>query len=226
MYVGETGVARVIQRACEVMRDQRTDDVRGYGAIDLPTLQKYVNFHFSVSEDLFGAEQSTNAANYFTQGLKGRYQESRLKDDHQLRDDPYRVLQLRDGSLGMTEVPALVAINERLRDDYIVDCQRGVDRWNKVIRDHGIDFEIRLPHRAFHRKIGQFANLPVSPDGRLLDAAEWTRREHEWLPCQADHEYVQSLMEQVTEPGRYARWIAPPRIGINNQPIDFPYVRL
>ena len=226
MYVGETGVARVIQKACDVMREHKTDDVRKFGAIDLPTMQKYVNFHFSVSADLFGSEISTNAANYFTQGLKGRYLEARIKDDHELKSDPYSIIQWRDGALAQTEVPALTAINERLRDDYIVDCQRGVDRWNKLIADAGIDFTIKLPHRAFHRAIGQFANLPVTPAGRVLDAAAFAARHDEWLPNQQDHDYVQSLMEQVVEPGRYARWIAPPRLGINNQPVDFPYVRM
>ncbi len=226
MYVGETGVARVIQKACDVMREHKTDDVRKFGAIDLPTLQKYVNFHFSVSEDLFGSEISTNAANYFTQGLKGRYLESRIKDDHELKSDPYSITQWRDGALSQIEVPALTAINERLRDDYIVDCQRGVDRWNKLIADAGIDFTIKLPHRAFHRAIGQFANAPVTPEGRVIDAATFAARQDEWLPNDSDHEYVKSLMEQVIEPGRYARWIAPPRLGINNQPIDFPYVRM
>jgi benzoyl-CoA 2,3-dioxygenase component B len=226
MYVGETGVARVIQKACDVMREHKTDDVRKFGAIDLPTLQKYVNFHFSVSEDLFGSEISTNAANYFTQGLKGRYLESRIKDDHELKSDPYSITQWRDGAISQIEVPALTAINERLRDDYIVDCQRGVDRWNKLIADAGIDFTIKLPHRAFHRAIGQFANVPVTPEGRVIDAATFAARQDEWLPNDSDHEYVKSLMEQVIEPGRYARWIAPPRLGINNQPIDFPYVRM
>ncbi|MGE0482703.1 MAG: benzoyl-CoA 2,3-epoxidase subunit BoxB [Gammaproteobacteria bacterium] len=226
MYVGETGVARVIQRACDIMREHKTDDVRKFGGIDLPTIQKYVNFHFSVSEDLFGAEQSTNAANYFTQGLKGRYMESHIKDDHQLKDQPYRVTELADGGIRETEIAALTAINERLRDDYITDCQRGVERWNKVIRDAGIDFEITLPHRAFHRQIGQFSTVHVSPEGRLVDDATWAARAHEWLPGESDHEYVQSLMRQVTAVGEFAPWIAPPRIGINNQPREFPYVKL
>ncbi|MEQ8661359.1 MAG: benzoyl-CoA 2,3-epoxidase subunit BoxB, partial [Gammaproteobacteria bacterium] len=130
------------------------------------------------------------------------------------------------GELRAGDVPALTAINERLRDDYIADCQRGVDRWNKLIRDAGIDFEIRLPHRAFHRQIGALADAHVTPTGEVLDAATWAAREHDWLPAQADHEYVRSLMRQVTEPGRFASWIAPPRLGINNQPIEFPYVKL
>ena len=226
MYVGETGVARVIQKACDIMREHRTDDVRKHGGIDLPTLQKYVNFHFSVSTDLFGAERSTNAANYFTQGLKGRYQEARIADDHQLKDEPYSVIQCSDGKLASTEVLALTSINERLRDDYIADCQRGVDRWNKLIAEAGIDFKIKLPHRAFHRQIGAFSDLCVTPEGAVIDAETWSRRAADWLPAGSDHDYVKSLMEQVTEPGKFARWIAPPRLGINNQTLDFSYVKL
>jgi benzoyl-CoA 2,3-dioxygenase component B len=225
MYVGETGITRVVQKACDIMREHKTDDVRKHGGIDLPTLQKYVNFHFSVSEDLFGAEQSTNAANYFTQGLKGRYQEARIADDHQLKDVAYTVTRHADGTLRQVEVPALTSINERLRDDYIADCQRGVDRWNKLIAETGVDFKIKLPHRAFHRQIGAFAGSHVTPEGKIIDAASWSARAHEWLPVAADQDYVKSLMEQVTEPGRYAGWIAPPRLGINHQAPDFPYVK-
>ncbi|MGR9090860.1 MAG: benzoyl-CoA 2,3-epoxidase subunit BoxB, partial [Gammaproteobacteria bacterium] len=226
MYVGETGVSRVVQRACDIMRNKKTDDVRLHGGIDLPTLQKYINFHFSVSEDLFGSERSTNAANYYTAGLKGRYQESRLADDHLLRDEPYSVTVVADGHLIEREESALAVVNERLRDDYIADCQRGVDRWNKIIADNGIDFEFKLPHRAFHRQIGEFADINATPSGQIIDAASWRARTDEWLPNDVDHEYVQSLMVQVTEPGEFASWVAAPRIGINNQPINYPYVTM
>jgi len=115
---------------------------------------------------------------------------------------------------------------EILRDDYIADCQRGVDRWNKLIKEAGIDFGIRLPHRAFNRRIGAFADAHVTPDGEVIDAASWAARAAEWLPADTDREYVGSLMEQVTEPGKFARWIAPPRLGINHQALDFPYLKL
>ena len=69
MFVGETGVARIVQRACELMREHRTDDVRKQGGIDLPMLQRYINFHYSVSLDLFGSEVSTNAASFFANGI-------------------------------------------------------------------------------------------------------------------------------------------------------------
>jgi len=225
MFVGETGVGRVVQRACEIMREHATDDVRRHGGIDLPTLQKYLNFHCSVSLDLFGSEISTNAANFYTGGLKGRFEETKKDDDHVLKDASYRVTALDGERIVERDEPALTSLNERLRDDYVVDCQRGVKRWNEVIRRHGIDVELRLPHRAFHRAIGNFADVRVAPDGRVVSQAEWDARHAEWLPTDADRAYIASLMTPVTEPGKFANWIAPPARGINGQPIDFVYVR-
>lgn len=225
MFVGETGVGRVIQRTCEVMRDFKTDDVRKHGVIDLPTLQKYLNFHFSVSIDLFGSEISTNAANYYTMGIKGRFDETRISDDHKLTDAAYKVLEVDGDGFREKEEAALTALNERLRDDYVADCARGVMRWNQIIKRHGIDFELKLPHRAFHRQIGQFSELRVAPNGRIISQAEWDARHHEWLPTDADRTYVISLMTPVTQPGKFANWVAPPARGINNQPVDFEYVR-
>jgi benzoyl-CoA 2,3-dioxygenase component B len=147
MFVGESGVMRIVQRACEVMRELRTDDparVRAAGAIDLPTLQKFINFHYSVSLDLFGQELSTNGANYFTSGLKGRFHEARLDDDHRLLDATWPVNLPKDGVIVVEETPALLAINERLRDDYIADSQRGLNRWNRVLQKYGIDVALTL----------------------------------------------------------------------------------
>ena len=226
MFVGETGVGRVVQRTCELMRERKTDDVRRHGAIDLPTLQKYLNFHYSVSLDLFGSEISTNAANFYTMSLKGRFEETKKNDDHRLQDATYPVTEQDGETMTVREQPALQSLNERLRDDYIADCQRGLDRWNRIIKEHGIDFEFRLPHRAFHRKIGTFADVRVSPEGRLLTEAEWGPKKRQWLPTPEDEAYVQSLMQPVTERGTFATWIAPPARGVNSQPVDFDYVRL
>ncbi len=225
MFVGETGISRVLQRTCEIMRDFKTDDVRKHGVIDLPTLQKYLNFHFSVSLDLFGSEISTNAANYYTMGIKGRFEESRIDDDHKLSDAVYKVLEPHGDGFREKEEAALIALNERLRDDYVADCARGVMRWNQVIKRAGIDFELKLPHRAFHRQIGQFSELRVDPAGRIVSQAEWDARHHAWLPTEEDRLYVISLMRPVTEIGKFANWIAPPARGINNMPVDFEYVR-
>ncbi|HSF04376.1 MAG TPA: benzoyl-CoA 2,3-epoxidase subunit BoxB [Methylomirabilota bacterium] len=226
MFVGESGVGRIVQRACDLMRQHRTDDVRAHGGIDLAMIQRYINFHYSVSLDLFGSEISTNAANYYTMGLKGRFEEGKKDDDHVLQAATYPVTVLEGDRVVVKEMPALVALNERLRDDYIADCQRGVDRWNAIIKKHGIDVELRLPHKGFHRAIGAFAEARISPDGRVITEAEWNARKEEWLPTERDQVYVASLMVPVVEPGRFAGWIAPPPRGINGQPIDFQYVRL
>ena len=84
------------------MNQLKTDDpaaVRAAGVIDLPTIQRYLNFHYSVTIDLFGADQSSNAAIFYGSGLKGRYEESKRTDDHQLKNDTYRVLTVDNGRL-------------------------------------------------------------------------------------------------------------------------------
>jgi benzoyl-CoA 2,3-dioxygenase component B len=226
MFVGETGIGRIIQRTCELMKEHKTDDVRALGAIDLPTMQKYLNFHFSVSLDLFGQEASTNAANYYTQGVKGRFLETRIDDDHLLTGSSYEIETVESGAIVKKSVPALAALNERLRQDYIEDCARGVLRWNKIIEKAGINFEMKLPHRGFDRRIGAFAGQFVSPDGRMLSEAEWKANESKWLPTAEDRAYITSLMgPAVVQPGKYAHWIAPPARGINGQANDFEYVR-
>ena len=101
--------------------------------IDLPTIQKKLNLHYTLSLDLFGQEVSTNAANAFNSGIKGRYMESRIEDDHRLTNDSYKVWDIENGQLVQRSVPALTAINMRLRDDYTRDASGGVGRWNKII---------------------------------------------------------------------------------------------
>ncbi len=228
MFVGENGVARIVQRTCEVMNALGTDDparVRATGAIDFGTLQRYLNFHYSVTIDLFGADQSSNAATFFGTGLKGRYEEGRRSDDHRLTDGHYKVLEVVDGRLVEKEVPMLNALNEVLRDDFIRDSEGGVGRWNKVIEKAGIPFRLKVPHKAFHRQIGALAGVRVSPDGRPVDDAEWAANEPQWLPTGEDRAFVASLMGRVVEPGKFAGWIAPPRVGVDRKPLDFEYVR-
>jgi benzoyl-CoA 2,3-epoxidase subunit B len=228
MFVGESGVSRVIARTCAAMNELKTDDVsalRAAGVIDLPTIQRYLNFHFSVTVDLFGADESSNAATFYSTGLKGRYEEGKRSDDHALKGQTYKVLLVQNGALVEKEVPMLNALNEVLRDDYIKDSVAGVERWNKVIDKAGIPFKLTVPHKAFHRNIGALSGAKVSPDGRVLSDAEWNAKKNEWLPSGEDRAFVQSLMGRVVEPGKFANWIAPPVMGINRQPVDFEYVR-
>jgi benzoyl-CoA 2,3-dioxygenase component B len=210
------------------MKQLGTDDpakIRAAGAIDLPTIQRYLNFHFSVTIDLFGADQSSNAATFYTAGLKGRFEEAKRNDDHVLQGMTYPVLQVAEGRLATHEAPMLNALNEVLRDDYIKDSIAGVERWNRVIEKAGLGFRLKVPHKAFHRKIGALSQLRVSPDGRVIGEAEWNANVGEWLPSADDRAFVASLMGRVVEPGKFANWIAPPAVGINRQPVDFEYVR-
>jgi benzoyl-CoA 2,3-dioxygenase component B len=232
MFVGETGVTRVIQKTCEAMKEAGITDpydiaaIRKLGVIDLPTIQKKANLHFSLTLDLFGNEISTNAANAFHSGIKGRFREDRLKDDHQLESDTYPVLRLVDGKISNVEVLALSALNMRLRDDYVVDCNVGVGRWNKVIEGFGIPFQIKLPSVAFHRHIGEFAKIKADVDGNLLTDAEWDKRRGEFLPSDGDKEFIEGLMQPEMEIGKFASWISAPKVGIDNKPGDFEYVKI
>jgi benzoyl-CoA 2,3-dioxygenase component B len=228
MFVGESGVGRIIQRTCEVMSQHKVSDptqVRAHGVIDLPTLQRYVNFHSSVTMDLFGSDVSSNAATFYTTGLKGRFEESRIADDHLLKDQTYQVLEPVGDALVAREAPALNALNEKLRDDFVKDSVAGVGRWNRIIQKAGIDFQLTVPHKAFNRRIGPLAGLKVSPDGRVVSETEWLARVGQWLPTEEDRAFVHSLMGRVIEPGKFANWIAPPAVGINKQPVNFEYVR-
>ena len=226
MFVGATGVGRVVQRTLELMREHDTDDVHPHGGLNLDLIQRYLNFHCSVSLDLFGAETSTNAANYFAAGLKGRFGEERRDDDHVLRDATRLVPEATGEGIGSREVTQLAALNETLREDYIDDCQKGLDRWNRSITEAGVDFELRLPHIGFNRNVGTFRNHHVSPDGRLVSDDDWNANAAEWLPSDDDKAHVTSLQVSVTEPGKMAGWVAPPATGINRKPLEFDYVRL
>ena len=226
MFVGATGLGRVVQRTCDVMVEHDTDDVRPFGVIDLPTLQKYINFHYAVSLDLFGAEASTNGANFYAGGLKGRFDESSYSDDHVLTSDTFACTEVVGGALSTVERPSLQVVNLQLRDAYSEDCAKGLRRWNRTIAEAGIDIELTLPHPGFNRSVGTFAPHHVSPDGRLLTDTEWDAAVGDWLPSDDDRDYVHSLMTPVYEPGRMAGWIAPPARGINTRPVEYDYVRL
>jgi benzoyl-CoA 2,3-dioxygenase component B len=232
MFVGETGVGRTIQRTCEAMREAGVEDagniatVRALGVVDLPTIQKKINLHYSLSLDLFGSEVSTNAANFYNAGLKGRFHETRIADDHRLTSATYPVAKFVDGAIKLVDEPALTALNMRLRDNYTTDCAKGIERWNKIIEKNGVAFRLKLPHTAFHRQIGEFRNVKATPNGELLDDASWAKQRDAYLPSAEDGAFIESLMTPQMEPSRFASWIAPPKVGIDNKPGDFEYVKI
>jgi benzoyl-CoA 2,3-dioxygenase component B len=136
------------------------------------------------------------------------------------------VLRLVDGQIVKVDAPALSALNMRLRDDYVVDCNVGVARWNKVIEASGIPFQIKLPSVAFHRHIGEFAKIHADVDGNLMTDAEWEKKRADFLPSDGDKDFIEGLMQPEMEIGKFASWIAPPKVGIDNKPGDFEYVKI
>ncbi|HEX7154242.1 MAG TPA: benzoyl-CoA 2,3-epoxidase subunit BoxB [Thermoanaerobaculia bacterium] len=228
MFVGDTGIGRVVRRTVELMNELRTDDpakVRAAGGIDLLTIQKYMNFWFSSALDLFGSEISSNAASYFANGLKGRPDES-LYDEHEAHGDYTIDMPDANGGVRTETVSLRNAMNEVMRASYIRDCENGVRRWNGIIKKGGVDFELRLPSARFRRTVGGWANVPTDPAGNPISGEAFAAGLSQWVPTPEDRAFVMSLMKPVNEPGKVANWIAPPDRGINNLPVDYEYVRV
>jgi benzoyl-CoA 2,3-dioxygenase component B len=217
-----------VDRTAKLMAEHKKehpDQVRALGVIDLPTMQRYLNLWYSVSLDLFGGEISSNAAGFFAAGLKGRPKEEQF-EEHRALAGTYALDVPKEGRFETQAVPLRNAMNEVMRDAYIEDCQRGVDRWNRAIAAHGISFELRLPSRRFHRRVGIYAGTHADPSGAALDAAAWEARGSGWLPSNADAAFVRSLMgSAVLDPRQMANWISAPKQGIKGRPVDFEYVR-
>ncbi|MCH2278331.1 MAG: benzoyl-CoA 2,3-epoxidase subunit BoxB [Vicinamibacterales bacterium] len=227
MFVGETGISRILERTCQLMKESRglAEDVRRQGGIELEMIQRHLNFWFSRSLDLHGSEVSSNAASYFANVLKGRAREETY-EDHRITDAVYELEVYEDGRLSRQEVPMRNAMNEVLRDWYCGDCLAGVERWNKILEQYGFSDRLHLPDRKFGRGIGIFSGFYFDPKGNPVSAKEWERCKNDWLPAQADKDYLKSIMvEPVYKPGVFANYIAPPRRGINRMPIDYEYVR-
>jgi len=226
MFVGDTGLSRVVRRTAQLMKQSPHEDVRAAGGIPLEIIQKYINFWFSYSLDLFGGEISSNSADFFAAGLKGRFKEQDQYTDHIAAEGSFVMEVVEGGKLASREVPLRNALNEVLRTEYVKDCGKGLARWNKALADEGVIARLYLPNIRFHRHVGEYAGHHFDLDGNLIARDEFEQRQNEWLPTLEDREYVRSLMHPVTEPGKIANWIAPPASGIKGKPFEFEYVRL
>jgi benzoyl-CoA 2,3-dioxygenase component B len=226
LFTGETGIERIVQRAAELTKQDPNGDARAQGGIDLPTIQKWTNFWFSSAVELFGGEISSNAADYFATGLKGRFREREKYQDHVALEGIYTMSVPGDaGRLSSKEVPLRNAMNEILRDEYIADCERAVRKWNHTIKKTGVSHELFIPSRRFNRSMGMYAGHSFTPQGEPVSAEQWNARRDEWLPTAADRAYVRSLMVPCYERGKIANWISPPKQGVDNKPFDWDYVK-
>jgi benzoyl-CoA 2,3-dioxygenase component B len=225
MATGEQGVARTVRRTAELMK-QGTEP-RSVGAIPLDIIQKYISEWSSASNDLFGGEDSTNAANYFAGGLKGRFNENDpgKYDDHRALDQDYEAKVFEDGHWVTKTIPLRRAMNAVLLDSYNEECDRIVDRWNAVLEEVGVSQRLYRPSLRFNRKVGLYGTRRYDPTGEPIDESAWTAKRDQWLPTAADYAYVQSCMVPVFEPGKVANWIAPHARGVGGKDVDFPYVQ-
>jgi benzoyl-CoA 2,3-dioxygenase component B len=227
MFVGESGVSRILDRTCQLMKQVGgvSEDIAKLGGIPLDMIQRHLNFWFSMSLDLHGNEVSSNAATYFANGLKGRAREDTF-EEHTALTSQYPMDFIEDGGVLTRAVPMRNAMNEVLRDWYVGDCRAGIDRWNKILEKHGLSDRLYVPDRKFNRGIGIYSSLRFDPWGRQLSDAEWEAKRADWLPTPGDKAYLKNLMSKpVYDVGKFANYIAPPVRGINRQPIDFEYVR-
>jgi len=213
MQVGESGITRMIQRTLEVMNELKTDSVeaiRNAGVVDLQTIQRYINFWFSSSLDLFGSEISSNSATAFANGLKGRPDEMRY-EDHSEKNSTYTFEGLSiKNAIEKQTIPMRNAMNEITRLSYVADCEIGLKRWNRLIKKSGHDIVLALPSTRFRRSIGIWAGIETNPEGKIISKSEFEANISSWLPSENDREYIKSLMVQVTEVNKTAGWIASP----------------
>ena len=225
MQTGENGVGRVIHRTGELLK--QGVDPKDVGAMPLDLIQRYINFWSSASNDLFGGEDSTNAAEAFASGLKGRYREGDgIYKDPQALDQVYPI-EIPDGDrMTTTEIPLRRAMNALLLDAYVADCKRIVNRWNRDLKKFDMGLEVTLPDQKFNRNQGVYAESWFSPQGELITKEQFEANRDDWLPTEADRDYVKSCMVKVHEPGKIANWISPPARGVNDQPLDFEFVKL
>ena len=164
MFVGETGVGRAIERTCQAMkagrhrgplRHRRRAQARRHRPADHAEEGQPALLAVARPVRLGGLDQRRQLLQLPASRAASRRRASRTTTS--CTNATYPVSKLVDGQIKMVDEPALTAINMRLRDDYVADCAKGVERWNKVIEKAGIKFRLELPHVAFHRHIGEFA---------------------------------------------------------------------
>ena len=160
LFVGETGVERVLRRAAQLEKLDPNGDARAQGGIPVAMIQKWINYWFCYSIDLFGSEISSNAAEFFAAGLKGRWGEAKDYEEHSALHQSYRLPVVKEGAMTEQDVPLRNAMNEVLRQSYIKDAERVVKRWNQALEEEGTSSRVVLPSSRFFRRQGIYGNLP------------------------------------------------------------------
>lgn len=140
------------------------------GIVPTPLFQKWLNKWIPTAYDLFGKDESGSAEWAYVWGLKGRYDESPDLPEADKRH-----------------------LNERSRQQYYDEVDGIIQRLNKVVVP-GQPL-LYTPDIKFNRRIGQYARMPFSAQGELLDQASYEKHLAEVLPTAVDEAAVQELQK-------------------------------
>ena len=173
MFVGETGVGRVVKRTLEVMKEIGTDDPQAIRAsrrdrpADDPALHELLVHVVARPVRLRGLVQCREFLRQRHQGPAGRRRSTRITSA------PMRRYELETPQGKESGQPA----QRHERSDaqsYIKDCEIGVKRWNMQIQRAGHDFRLSLPSPRFRRSIGAWAGRADRSAGAQRSAARST----------------------------------------------------
>ena len=232
MFVGDTGISRVIKRTLEVMKELGTRRSRWRCARParsiLPTDAEVSEFLVQLvarSVRLGDLVQRGLVFRERTEGASGR---GALRRPHCRRSDRTRwKFPMASGGVRTEQIPMRNAMNEVTRGSYVKDCEIGVTRWNRLIEKAGYSLPPGAAQHALppqHRHLGRRADRS---HGQADHAGRIQRAQiASWLPSDGDRAYILSLMHGVSRAGKMAAWIAPPDRGINSNPVDYEYVKL
>lgn len=146
------------------------------GVIPVSIQQKYYNKWVSGSLDLFGTDHSSSAQWAYAWGIKGRVDENKTSEpvDREL-------------------------LNERARELFYREIVETVERVNAV---NTSEERLYVPHMAFNRQIGQYADARHGVDGARMSEQEWIAYAPSALPTADDEAKLAELFKNPN-------WIAP-----------------
>ena len=113
-----------------------------------------------------------------------------------------------------------------LRGDARLAIERAIDGEEAITLDAIADVAGEVLTCRNQQPVGEFRDIQASPDGKLLTVEEWVKLKDQWLPSKADGDFIESLMAPCWETGKFASWIAAPKVGIDNKGGEFEYVKV
>jgi benzoyl-CoA 2,3-dioxygenase component B len=225
MFVGETGVQRVVKRACELMK-QPGGDVRAQGGIDLPTVQKYLNLWYTLSLGSVRRRGVVQRGGCVRRRDQGTPQGRQVRRSTSSWTPSSRWTCWRTARWSTRTSPCATRSTRCCAPSTARTARAASSAGTRPCATRASTSSSSCPRPSSTARSACGRAFGFAPDGTRLTDEEWNRRRGEWLPTQADEDYVKSLMRPVTEPGKMASWLAPPLKGINNLPGEFEYVKL